>query len=98
VLPFVLERLEQYWSRVHAGKRPLPLPPREALRQFWYETASGHPAAIRMTADVIGTDRLVFGSDYPSFDFVRALQSVRDCGLPAADIESILRDNARQLV
>ena len=98
VLPFVMERLEQYWSRVHAGKRPLPVPPREALRRFWYETASGHPAAIRMSAELIGADRLVFGSDYPSFDFVRALQSVRDCGLPAAAIEAILRDNARQLV
>jgi predicted TIM-barrel fold metal-dependent hydrolase len=98
VLPFVLERLEQYWSRVHAGKRALPVPPREGLRRFWYETASGHPAAIRMTAEVIGTDRLVFGSDYPSFDFVRALRSVRDCGLPAADVERILRDNARELL
>lgn len=98
VLPFVLERLEQYWSRVHAGARPLAQPPREALRRFWYETASGHPAAIRMTAEVIGADRLVFGSDYPSFDFERALQAVRTCGLPPEEIELVLRGNARKLL
>jgi predicted TIM-barrel fold metal-dependent hydrolase len=98
VLPFVMERLEQYWSRVHAGARPLAESPRAALRRFWYETASGHPAAIRMTAEVLGADRLVFGSDYPSFDFVRALQAVRASGLPPQAIELILSQNARQLV
>jgi aminocarboxymuconate-semialdehyde decarboxylase len=98
VLPFVLERLEQYCSRVHAGSRPLPAPPRDLLRRFWYETASGHPAAIRMTAEVIGADRVVFGSDYPSFDFVRAVENVRGCGLPDREVELILSGNARALV
>lgn len=98
VLPFVMERLEQYWSRVHAGARPLSQPPRDALRRFWYETASGHPAAIRMSAEVLGADRLLFGSDYPSFDFVRALDNVRSCGLPTQDIERVLRGNAVDLL
>ena len=98
VLPFIVERLDQYWERVHAGERPMPLRPTEALRRFYLETASAHPAAIRMTAEVIGIDRLLFGSDYPSFDFVRALQAVRSCGLPPDQIELILRGNARRLV
>jgi predicted TIM-barrel fold metal-dependent hydrolase len=98
VLPFMLDRLEQYWSRVHAGSRPLREPPREALRRFWYETASGHPSAIRAAAEILGVERFVFGSDYPSFDFVRAIRSVRSCGLPPEDIERILRGNAVPLL
>lgn len=98
VLPFVVERLDYYWQRMHAGERPLPVPPREALRRFWYETASAHPAAIRMTAETLGVDRIVFGSDYPSFEFVRAVEAVRECGLPPADIDSILRGNASRLL
>jgi predicted TIM-barrel fold metal-dependent hydrolase len=98
VVPFVMERLDQYWSRTYAGARPIEQSPRDALRRFWYETASGHPAAIRMTAEAIGADRLVFGSDYPSFDFARALRSVRESGLPAEDIERILRGNARDVL
>ncbi|MGQ0751376.1 MAG: amidohydrolase family protein [Betaproteobacteria bacterium] len=98
VFPFIIERLEGYWSRVHAGERPLPVRPVEALRRYYLETASGHSAAIRMTAEVMGADRLVFGSDYPSFDFVRALQSVRESGLPADQIEAILGGNAARLV
>jgi len=99
VFPFIVERLDQYWERVHAGgKKPLPVPPTEALRRFYLETASAHPAAIRMTAEVIGIDRLVFGSDYPSFDFQRAVDIVRNCGLPPHDIEAILSGNAQRLV
>lgn len=98
VLPFVLERIDFYWSRMHAGERPLSVPPREALRRFWYETASAHPAAIRMSAEVLGVDRLVFGSDYPSFEFDKAVEAVQGCGLPPADIECILRGNARQIL
>ncbi|MNY73442.1 Amidohydrolase [compost metagenome] len=51
-----------------------------------------------MTAEVMGIDRLVFGSDYPSFDFVRALRSVRECGLPSDQIALILGGNAKRLV
>ncbi len=98
VFPFIIERLEGYWDRVHAGERPLAVRPIEALRRYYLETASGHPAAIRMTAEVMGIDRLVFGSDYPSFDFVRALRSVRECGLPSDQIALILGGNAKRLV
>jgi aminocarboxymuconate-semialdehyde decarboxylase len=98
VFPFVIERLDQYWERVHAGERPLPVRPVEALRRFYLETASGHPAAIRMTAEVMGVDRLVFGSDYPSFDFQRAIDTVRQCGLPPEQIDLILSGNARALI
>ena len=98
VFPFIIERLEGYWERVHAGARPLPVRPLEALRRFYLETASGHPAAIRMTSEVMGVDRLLFGSDYPSFDFVRALRSVRESGLPPDQIALILGGTATQLV
>jgi predicted TIM-barrel fold metal-dependent hydrolase len=40
----------------------------------------------------------LFGSDYPSFDFVRALRSVHESGLPSDQIALILGGNAKQLV
>jgi predicted TIM-barrel fold metal-dependent hydrolase len=51
-----------------------------------------------MTAEVIGVDRLVFGSDYPSFDFARAVEIVRNCGLPPEQIEMVLSGNAKRLI
>jgi 2,3-dihydroxybenzoate decarboxylase len=99
VLPFLTERLEEYWRRVHAGDRSVAMPPPvEALRRFHYETASGDPRAIRLAAEVLGTDRLVFGSDYPSFEMARGVANVRASGLDETGIEQILRGNARPLI
>lgn len=98
VFPFIAERLDQYWERMHPTAKPLAIRPTEALRRFFLETASAHPAAIRLTAEVMGVDRLLFGSDYPSFELLRAVASVRHCGLPPEQIDSILSGNARQLL
>jgi len=99
VLPFLTERLEEYWRRVHAGDLSTAMPPPvEALRRFYYETASGDPRAIRLAAEVLGVDRLVFGSDYPSFEMARGVANVRDSGLSETEIEQILRGNALPLI
>lgn len=98
VFPFISERLDQYWERVHAAEKPLPVRPLEGLRNYYLETASALPAAIRFTAEVVGVDRLVFGSDYPSFDLTRSVQAVRNCGLPISDVDRILGGNARTVL
>ncbi|MBC7778746.1 MAG: amidohydrolase family protein [Proteobacteria bacterium] len=98
VLPFVSERLDQYWQRVHAGGNVPSESPREGMRRFHFETASGDAGAIRLAADVVGVERLVFGSDYPSFDMARAVENVRQCGLPESDVARILTGNARVML
>lgn len=98
VLPFVAERLDQYWSRVHAGGDVLDQMPREALRRFYFETASGDSSAIRLAAEVVGTDRLVFGSDYPSFSMARAIETVTQSGLDPQDVQRVLTGNAQALI
>ena len=54
--------------------------------------------ARMMAAEVLGTDRLVFGSDYPSFEMARGVANVRASGLDETGIEQILRGNARPLI
>ena len=63
-LPFITERIE-HTARIFMPGRDAPL---EKLRHFWYDTANGHPAALRCACDTLGADRLVLGMDYP---FVR---------------------------
>lgn len=98
VFPMAAHRLDHFWERMNAGARPLPVRPSEALRRFYLGTASAHPASILMTARVMGADRLVFGSDYPSFPFDRAIEAVRGCGLAPADVEAVLSGNGRRLL
>jgi predicted TIM-barrel fold metal-dependent hydrolase len=97
VLASITERLDEYWNRVHAGTITMKQRPSVELRRMYYETASADPRAIALAASILGSDRLLFGSDYPSFALERGMRNVLETGLPAADIQAILSGNAARL-
>lgn len=98
VLASIPERLDEYWRRVHVGSPSLKQLPSQALRRFYYETASAHPEAIATAARLFGCERLLFGSDYPSFSLRRGIENVRRSGLAPADIQKILAGNSDALL
>jgi len=55
---------------------------------------------IRGLADAIGTDRILFGSDYPHAEGLADPNSfVNDLhGFNAAEVKAIMRDNAYELI
>jgi aminocarboxymuconate-semialdehyde decarboxylase len=77
-------------------------PPSRTAKRFWYDTCChGSATALRSAVEAFGPDRLLPGSDYPfltlhesyrdTFDFIRNI------GLPASAVESVLRRNAADL-
>jgi predicted TIM-barrel fold metal-dependent hydrolase len=98
VLGAITERLDQYWERVHSGSATLAVRPSLALRRFHYETASAHPQAVALAASIVGADRLVFGSDYPSFSLDRGVRNVAESRLSREDVEMILAGNASRVL
>ncbi|MEX0730726.1 MAG: amidohydrolase family protein [Aquisalimonadaceae bacterium] len=94
VLSSITERLDEYWNRVHTGSDTLPMMPSEGLRGFYYETASAHPASIAAAAQLFGADRLVFGSDYPSFSLQRGVDNIRNSNLSEQEMDAVMRGNA----
>ena len=46
----------------------------------------------------IGTDRVIFGSDYPLDDPLAAARAVADLGFTDAEQAAILHDNAEKLL
>jgi len=98
VLGGITERLDQYWERVHSGSATLTTKPSQALRRFHYETASAHPQAIALAASIFGSDRLVFGSDYPSFSLDRGVRNVVESRLSREDVDRILAGNASRVL
>lgn len=61
-----------------------PVP--ESLREIHYDVISFHRPALRAAVETVGTDRLVFGTDYP-FD-------EEDTGTIVADLEAVVSDAA----
>lgn len=75
---------------------------REALRNVYYDTAAStylysfdiFPLAARL----VGSDRILWGTDYPLLSQARFLQRVRASGLSTEDLDLVLGENARRLL
>ena len=97
-LPFLLQRLDDnhgFWPQ------GFPDLPSKLLRRLWYDTANFHAPALRCARDSFGADRLLLGTDHPLFDdafYARAVDYVRDAGLPEHEALAILATNAQAVL
>jgi len=96
-LPFIIGRLDHQVTVLKRGPKYLTKTPREYLRQVYLDIVSPLPQAMRLAYDLMGPDRLLFGSDHPWVDPVTILDCLQKAGLPQAAETRVLRDNARRL-
>jgi aminocarboxymuconate-semialdehyde decarboxylase len=97
-LPYVIGRMD----RGHEVRRELAhmkRPPSSYLRRFTYDTISYAPASLSYLIDLVGSDRVMIGSDY-CFDlgYDRPVEVVTRLKLSSADEAKILGGNARKLL
>jgi aminocarboxymuconate-semialdehyde decarboxylase len=96
-LPYQAGRLQRGWDmRIKGAARKAPL---DYLRRFRYDTIVHHPPALRYLIDLVGSDRVLLGSDDP-YDMgagPEPAKIVHACGCAAADTAAILGGNATEL-
>jgi predicted TIM-barrel fold metal-dependent hydrolase len=100
-LPYWLERLDHHVATYGAYAPEMRLRPSEYFaRQCWISFEIDEPL-LPILAPSVGTDRIVWGSDYPHADstFPGAVKELRDtiAPLPADDQARILERNGRAL-
>ena len=93
-LPFLIQRLD----RRHEWYLPKDAPSAgQLLRGIAYDTANPLPAALRLTAEVVGHERLLLGTDYP-FEQGSSLRDhieyIFASGLPENQAKTIVDMNA----
>lgn len=64
-LPIIVPRLDSYWRQFEDCRERAPKPPSEYMEDLVFDTATKHGPAIQCAVDTYGSERLVFGSDYP---------------------------------
>lgn len=104
VLPFLLERLD-YQAEGLRARNPSAMqlegPPSAAVPQLWFDTVNQYGPALRCACEAFGTERLVFGTDFPYLPgprFKRCVTYVEEAGLQADDARAILDENAARLL
>lgn len=97
-MPFYLGRIARNYVEKPATRVNMTKPPIEYLRMLHYDTCVYDPDTLADLVRIVGSERIVMGSDYPVGDMTPA-QFVRDCtALDAAGQEQVLAGNAARLL
>ena len=67
VLPYLAARLDASWRGDDQAQKRLTIPPSEALSAVWLDSVVYHRRALCAALDLVGKDRLLFGTDHPFF-------------------------------
>jgi uncharacterized protein len=75
---------------------------REALENVYYDTAASpflyRPEIYNIVPNIVGSDRVLFGSDFPVMTQGRILDEISNSDLSKEEKEEILANNARRLL
>lgn len=98
--PFLMARIERGALALKDHARRMPRGVVHEMRKFHYDLAGAtHRAAVSSLAQLVGTQQVLFGTDFPpagpSIEVVRSLAGL---GYSAADLLRIERDNALALL
>lgn len=64
-LPYLAGRLDECFRHMPPARGRLSSPPSEVLRNLYYDSITYRPEALKFCVDLVGGDRVMFGSDYP---------------------------------
>jgi uncharacterized protein len=75
---------------------------RERFAKIWFDTAASpflyRPDIYRISGEIAGFDRILFGSDYPLIKPGRYLKEIRSSGLSEKNIDRITGENALKVL
>ena len=95
--PYQAGRFDRVYRDMKTPTAPSQ-PPSAYLRRFFYDTILHHPAALRYLRDLVGSDRLLLGTDYPfPMDDRSALKLLEQAGCTAEDMAQIGGGTAQHL-
>lgn len=92
----LLERIDNGYHNYPDCREHISRPPSEYARQLYYDTCIFYRPALNMTREVVGAERMLFGTDYPFIDY--DTQHVRALDLPATQEAAVLGGNIARLL
>ena len=98
-LPWLLWRLDEGWEREgDIWAQDLTMKPSEYFKRQCFVSVEPDEDGVKYVIDYIGTDRLVFSTDYPHGDskFPHAVETFLELPISDKDKQKILWDNCAE--
>jgi aminocarboxymuconate-semialdehyde decarboxylase len=76
----------------------LPHPPSEYIHRFYTDTVTPHTQGMKWAIEYFGTDRVMYGTDYPCWDPATCLKLFAEMKLSDEDQHKIFYANARRIL
>jgi len=96
--PYIAGRIEHGLYNMGTVQVKLARPYKEYIRRFHYDYLAYYPEALRFLIGLVGSDRVVIGTDlFAAKDIQFPGAVVEELNLPAADRDRILKGNAVRL-
>ena len=95
-VPFLMERMDSGYRDFAESKAKIDRPPSYYLKQLYYDTVTFNPYNLHMLRDMMGSDHMLMGSDYPHLlgSIEKSVSSIESLAIPQAEKQKILGGNA----
>jgi len=99
-IPWLMERLDNGFRDFAECRVNIDELPSVYLKKLYYDTVTFSPHTLNMLRDLVGTDHMVMGSDFPHLlgSIERAVSSIEDLHIPAAEKERIFSGTALSIL
>jgi aminocarboxymuconate-semialdehyde decarboxylase len=95
-VPYLMERMDNGWRDFPECRVNIDELPSAYLKRLYYDTVNFNPHMLMMVRNMIGSDRMVLGSDYPHLlgSIDRAVSSIEGLEIPEEEKRRIFEGTA----
>jgi aminocarboxymuconate-semialdehyde decarboxylase len=97
LIPYITARIDKEQAR-DAKKESMKRAPSEYFKLVYVDTVSLHAPALMLATSYLGTEKILFGCDYPFWGLGEGFDSVQGLNISDQDKENIFYRNAQKLL
>jgi len=99
-VPYLMERMDNGWRDFSECRAKIDELPSNYLKKLYYDTVNFNPHLLNLVREMIGSDHMVMGSDYPHLlgSIERAVSSVEGLDIPQAEKRRIFEGTALSIL
>ena len=99
-VPYLMQRLDNGFRDFAECRAKIDKLPSTYLKKLYYDTVTFSPHTLRMARDLVGTDHMLMGSDYPHMlgSIDRSVSSIEDLTIPEFEKQRIFSETALSIL